>query len=391
MTSVRDIEAEDILNKNAVSIHPEKKISKAVALMEKENLREIPVVDGKKFKGMLSYRDIVRKRRSDPSSMKVETLAKKPPEIDAGMNLVELAGLRKNSGCKRCVKTNKGKLEGVIGEEDMIYPLADGAEEIDRFKARDLMNTEVITAGEDVSHETVANLMQNNKISQVPILNPDGEVSGVVSEIDSLRTMVPREQMDYGDVKGDKEEMDDIPAREIMNTSPPVLEDPSIDVVEAIKYMRDNGLREAIFVDSEGKPEGILTLKDVIDFVANLEPRDAVLVNLVGLESDSRKSMVHEQVEKALQGGLGNVLNNPRELTLHIKMYEKDGKQQKFSVHSKLFSRLGITTVAEHGWNLRNVVDEVLDKLAEVVRRKKEKRRDLARKKRRDPAKGPKQ
>ncbi len=388
MKSITEITAEDIANRDSPSIHPDEKVSQAKELMKKNNLRELPVVDGKKFKGMLRYEDILRKIRGDPAEINVSTLMRQPPEADPDMNLVELAGLRRDSGFKKSVLLDKGKLEGVIGDEEITHSIIEGIEELEGLQVRDLMNTEVISLKEDEPHKRVPELMRDYAISRIPILNSEEEVTGIISGLELSRTMIPKEQMDHGDVKGEKEEMGEIDCREIMRTDPPVLSNDRMAINDAVKRMAKEDWREVILVDEERHPQGILTLKDIVDFMTNLESKDMMLVNLVGLESDGKKAMVHEQVEKSLQGGLGRVLKNPKELTLHIKQYKRDGTEHKFSIHGKLYSRLGITTVSKHGWDLQNTVDEVLDNMSELVRKKKEKRRDLARKRRKNPLKG---
>ena len=48
MKSLKDITAEDVMEPDFLSVSPETKLSKIKHLMEDENTRELPVIDGNK-------------------------------------------------------------------------------------------------------------------------------------------------------------------------------------------------------------------------------------------------------------------------------------------------------------------------------------------------------
>ncbi|MFB6265633.1 MAG: CBS domain-containing protein, partial [Candidatus Nanohaloarchaea archaeon] len=79
MASVREITAEEVLEEDPVTVNAGQSLSKARSLMEEHTLRALPVVDGEKFVGMLSYRDVMEKLRSDPATTKVESQVHDPP------------------------------------------------------------------------------------------------------------------------------------------------------------------------------------------------------------------------------------------------------------------------------------------------------------------------
>ncbi len=143
--------------------------------------------------------------------------------------------------------------------------------------------------------------------------------------------------------------------------------------------MEKLGSRELIVVDKSNTPEGIITLRDIIDYIATLEGKQGVMVNLIGVENQGQIEQIHDKLETAVTGRLSRILEQPRELNLHVKQYEKDGKRKKYSVNARMFSELGITVVHKHGWELLDVVDEIIDSIAERIRKEKEKRRDRIR------------
>jgi len=379
MKSLTELSAESIANTDIVAIDSGQPLSKTKAKMEEHNLHEIPVVDGKEFKGIVSYRDLIDNIHVSPTTTKVDSIMQQPPKARADMNLIELANLRKNSGNKRFILKEGDRLRAVIGEEDIVYPLGDGVEELRKFTIADLMNTDLITLEEGDKHDKAVEAMRTHNISHIPITDSNGRVEGLLSEFDLLKSMVRRQKMDSGDVKGEKNKFADIPCQELMDPNPLSISDLSISIFDAIKMLRSRGCRQLVVVDQDDKSQAILTLKDIIDYIASFQSQEAVLVNLINVDSDGEKQAIHEKLENALQGSLGRILERPTELNLHVKQYEKDGKRHKYSVHAKLFSELGTTMVHGHGWELLNVVDEIVNNLTERIKKEKSKRRDRVR------------
>lgn len=379
MASIRDITAKDVMDPEPVTVNIGQTLSKVRSRMEKHNLRAIPVVDGHKFVGMLGYRELVEKVRSDPSSTKVESLVHTPPEIVEEHNLVELADTRINSGRKLfALVGDQDRLVGAIGEPEMVYAAKD-ADELQTVPVRDLMTPDVITVEEDESHETARSIMMDNNISRLAVVDVNGNLTAVITSNDIMRAMIPREQMTDGDYKHHKESLSDIPVTEIMQIkeefNATIIEDDGAPLPEAIGKMQQDDKQEVIVTEND-VPVGILTLKDIIDYMAGHEAVESLRVQITGAEVSEEQSAIMDKVETALQGGLGRVLVRPDELVVHVKKYEKEGSRHKYSLNFKLSSELGLTTVKEHGWDLLNVVDEGLDELETVVKKEKEKTRD---------------
>jgi CBS domain-containing protein/ribosome-associated translation inhibitor RaiA len=387
MGSIRDLTAADIVEETPVSVNVGQTLSKVRAKMEQDNLRAIPVVDGAQFAGMVGYRDLMEKARNDPSVTKVDAVMHQPPEIAEEQNLVELGGLRINSGRKKfALVDGRGRLQGTIGEEELVYP-ARNTDELKGVTVADLMTDDVMTVEADASHETARKIMQENNISRLPVLDDADELVGIITSNDLLRAMVPREQMAKGDYKADKDSLSDVPVSELMQGDDEydalIIEDDGLAVAEAIDRLSRNNKKELV-VAADDHPVGILTLKDVVDHTAGHAERERLRVDLTGPDVPEEKAAIMEKVETALQGSLGRILRRPDELKIHIKTYEKDGKRHKYSLNFKLSSAQGLTTVKTHGWDLLNAVDDGLDDLEKVVKKEQDKKRDTRREAERD-------
>ncbi len=382
MASARDLTAGDVLEGEPATVNIGQPLSKARTVFEEHRLRTLPVVDGKQFVGMLGYRDLMEKLRSDPGRTKVDKLVHTPPDVEQDQNVVELSALRIASGRKKFAVLDKhNHLEGVVGERELVYPTYD-AEELQNVVVSDLMTTELVTVRDDEPFETARRRMMDENVSRLPVVDGDGRCVGMISSLDTLRAMVPREQMQEGDYKGHKESLSDIPVRELMEDREQVertlREEGDMTLPAAVQQMREAGTREIVVLDDDA-PAGILTLKDVITHLAGQQAVEGIQVQLTGPDVPEEQQAVMDKVETALQGGLGRLLVRPEELAIHVKQYEKEGNRHKYSLRFKLSWKHGVTSVKADGWTLLDVVDEGLDNLETVVKKEREKRVDQKR------------
>ncbi len=397
MVSVKDMEVEEVAEGEPVTVNVGQTLSKVRYRMEENGLRTVPVVDGERFEGMLSYRDVMEKSRSDPSTIKLDDLVHTPPKVEGDENLVELSRLRIESGRKKFAMVGEhDRLEGVIGEFEIVEAAVE-CEELEGVTVADVMTSDLVTVEADEPFDTARNRMMEYNISRLVVLE-DGELQGIITSLDTLRSMVPRDQMQggskhhaarssaSGDVQGEKESMSDIPVRELMQpateTLSYVIEGEDTPLRETVRHMLDNELLEVVVVE-DGDAAGILTLKDVVDLVAGHEVVESLLVQLTGPEVPREKQAILDKIENQVRGGLGRVLDRPDELRVHVKKYEKDGKRHKYTLNFRLSSKLGTLRVNTHGWDLLDAVDEGLENLERLVKEEKEKTRDQQRERRR--------
>ena len=71
---------EDIMTENPLTIDEETTVSLALNRMRDNKIAQLPVVSGRKYIGMISYRDILR-RRSIHLNSKIKNFVTKSPEL----------------------------------------------------------------------------------------------------------------------------------------------------------------------------------------------------------------------------------------------------------------------------------------------------------------------
>ncbi|MFB6193299.1 MAG: CBS domain-containing protein [Candidatus Nanohaloarchaea archaeon] len=386
MKSVNQISAGKVLDEDPVTVSPDMAVSKIKTRMEENDLRAVPVVDEKdNLKGAVGYRDIIRHIQFNPQKTKADKVMHEPPGFDEEDSLVDLAELRINSGRKMLVLEEGGKLAGKIDDTEFREAFAE-AEELDDTNTRTIGSNEVIRVFEEDSIEEARHKMLDNNISRLPVLDNNGNLTGMVDSTDILRTIVPKESPSPGGTSGptgeetkiaggnQKLKMTDIDVSEIMDRTP-LTHEGHMEGLEAVELMNDHETSQIIVTDDD-YPVSIIAVKDFIDYVADFTTRDTILVQITGLEVDEEKAMVHNQIEKQFRGSIGRKVDRPESLNVRVKKSDKDGKKHRYEFTLKLDCEYGMITSEEEGWEMRDVLDRALESIDVQLRKKKERRQE---------------
>ena len=124
------------------------------------------------------------------------------------------------------------------------------------MRAKDLMNTDIVTIREDASVSQLCDVMQEAHANGLPVLNARDELVGIVTEDDIL----------YGTMGVFDKDGRTVLVRDIM-TSPAICATEDTDVVELSRML--SGMRiHRIPIVLDGRVRGVVTALDVVRAVA---------------------------------------------------------------------------------------------------------------------------
>ena len=133
-------------------------------------------------------------------------------------------------------------------------------------KIREMMTADVVTVTLDTQFKELAGFMAIHNVSALPVLDSEGRVAGVVSEVDLLR----------------KEQFQEDPgrtARDVM-TSPAVTVAPDATIVAAARLMDRHRIKRLVVVGADGRLAGIVTPRDLLRVY--LRSADEIRAEIVG-------------------------------------------------------------------------------------------------------------
>lgn len=124
-------------------------------------------------------------------------------------------------------------------------------------KVEDVMSSPVVTIKDTDSVLAAAKLMRKHRIGCVVVVDKSGKPHGLMTERDIVRRVSA---------------LDLLPSKvqaEKAMTKPPVTIDPSSNITDAAKKMRELKIRRLIVVQ-DGKLKGIITSNDIVDITPAL-------------------------------------------------------------------------------------------------------------------------
>lgn len=159
------------------------------------------------------------------------------------------------------------------------------------MRVRDVMTTEVVTVTLDTHFETIASLLESHRIDQVPVIDDEHRVLGIVTEADLLAKVERQGRERPGGIErwlleGDVRKAEGNLASEIM-TRPVDSIWPEATVTHAAQQMTLSQVKALAVVDQGERLIGIVSRKDRLKSFA----RDDA-------------SIYHEVVEDVLRGAL---------------------------------------------------------------------------------------
>ncbi|MEU3777393.1 CBS domain-containing protein [Streptomyces sp. NPDC032472] len=155
-----------------------------------------------------------------------------------------------------------------------------------RYTVSDVMTHTAVAIGREASYKEIVELMNQWKVSAVPVLEGEGRVVGVVSEADLLpKEEFRREEPRLPDQLEEASKAGGVLAEDLMS-SPAVTVHPDATIAEAARIMARKHVKRLPVVNGVGMLEGVVSRSDLLkvflrpDEELEEEIREAVLTDL---------------------------------------------------------------------------------------------------------------
>ncbi|MDW7775515.1 MAG: CBS domain-containing protein [Methanosarcinales archaeon] len=131
---------------------------------------------------------------------------------------------------------------------------------LENILLKDVMTRGVMTVSMDIPVKEVASLMSNQHVSGIAVVDHTGEIMGVISEMDILKTV-------------NNESLLDEPAESIMNYYVQSVK-PTTSLKVAAEMMMKHGYHRLIVLSESGvgasnRPIGILSASDIVRTISH--------------------------------------------------------------------------------------------------------------------------
>jgi CBS domain-containing protein len=360
-----------MITKDLVTVSNTESVGEALSRMRDTGVHQIPVLSGKRYLGMLSYREILRRRSIFPAS-KVETVMIKTPKLSPGDNINSAIRLFREAGVPALPVVQKGLLVGLLSRTDILKNISSIVKP-GQLRVSEIMSDDPITAREDENLEQAIEKIRGLDETEIPVSDGNGKLTGIlrIDELSGDAIMPGKEGHGRRDWISNPEK-NDIKVASIM--SQPVSVKPTASVEDLTSIMVSNGLHVVPIVDGSDRIVGVVDVYDVINAMDVGRSRAGVLVQVSGLGpyDDDLYDIIYFEAGKFLSklGKMSGVKSGT--FNVHVAKYHSEGRI-KYSVRTKLFAGSLNMSVSDYDWNFGKCIAKIFETYENLLKKDKAK------------------
>ena len=367
---VQDLPVSAYMSTDLVTATPDDTLGDVLGKMKSNDVHELPVLERKKLAGVVTMRELMR-RRNLPPTTKVSTVLEIAPEITPDTALPEAAEKMISAGF-RAVPVVKGKsLIGIVSRSDIVRALVD-TRAVEGVAVREFMTPNPQCVAEDDTVEHAVQIMRSLGERSVPVVDKNRHLKGVVGLKDVVELFArPKVREHYGERAG-REEKVGLEVKGVMRY-PPYTVGPDADVHHAAELMAKNHI-SSIIVTENDEPVGIITTQDLMQFLAGLRERQQLFVEIGGLEDDPKDT--YDEIYDIVQKEMRRIapLVEPRTLAIHLQKYKPEGDRWKYSLRARFTTAHRIYYAHHFDWDLHVALTGLLETLYKRIVKEKERK-----------------
>jgi CBS domain-containing protein len=173
------------------------------------------------------------------------------------------------------------------------------------FSVSDVMTRKLITASPETTFQEAVRLLEDNRISGLPVIDDDGKLVGIVSEADLLNKAEKREPDAY--VLESRRHRLDRSRASALDVASAMSRDivsvrPDSPIALAAREMHARGFKRLPVVDSEGRLVGIVSRGDVLKVFLRSDAELAAEVR--GILNEAERTFRSSRLAVRVTGGV---------------------------------------------------------------------------------------
>jgi len=366
----------DVMSSDAVTAKKGDTVSDVIAQMKKGHLREVPVLEGSKPVGFVSYSSFLH-RRSLPLSAKVEQVMLPGPSLEEDMPLTSAVQEMMSAGVRGAAVVRAGKMVGFISRTDIIRIFPNITQLKDK-KVSTFMTTNPLSVTEKETVRKAQLLMKGLMEKTLPVVDARGRLVGAIGmpEVMDVLWSPKSTARPPNEVRGGREPTEVTVGSIMSRPAIAVLPEETAGKVAALMIQR--GL-STVFVHEDEKLVGVVSQADLMEQIISLKPTEGVYVQMTGLNEEDPDvyDVLYDLIGKSMKRI--DKIQPPRVFTVHVTSYHHEGMRSKFSLTGRLTTTRKMYYAHATDWDLYKTMDSMLDSLEKNVKREHEKVLDLRR------------
>ncbi len=351
--------------------NPDDTASKVLGYFKETDTYETVATDGE-HAGLVTVRDLLSV--DQPERTKVRSVWERTGVAIIDNTVQEVVMTLIDNNVRALPLVEGGKIKGITSQVDLLKELRQ-VNELGQNKARDLMKSPVITIDPETGNDSARRLMLDNNISHLPVTK-NGKLKGIVTAEKLVHTfIVPASRMTTGNRSGQMMSGFTGRADEVMDTQTLTV-GADANALDVAKEMTRMGKSACLVVDDRDRVKGIITPRELLQPIYDLQGEEEIPVYIVGLSSEEdwfdttvAENKVLRVVERAQ-----NIFPDLREIRVQIESQNTGGNRTRYEVRAHIYMKKGGETifVKQEGWDLLAVFDDLTQALDQKLRNRKQ-------------------
>jgi len=367
----------DVMSQAAVVAKKGETLSEVISKLKKENIREMPVLEGDRPIGLVSYASFLL-RRSVPLSAKVEQVMRPAPRLEEDMPVPSAVEELMSAGVRGAPVVRNHKMVGFVSRTDVIKVLPQV--EAIRFKrVSEIMSSNPQAVSEKESVRKAQMMMKGLMEKSLPVVDGSGRLVGAVTMADVLDVLwSPKATKPANELMGGRERPE-IAVGSVM--SRPAASVAATDTLEkVVSIMMGKGVA-TVFVVEDSRLVGVVSQADLMEQVLSLKEKKGVYVQITGLGEDDPDvyDVMYDLIGKSMKRI--DKIQFPQVFTVHVQAYNSEGMRSKYSLHGRLTTNHKMYYANATDWDLYKTLDELLTQLEKNIKKEHERVLDMRKKK----------
>lgn len=361
----------DLMSDRIISVDPEASVAEALSRMDQHGIHELPVMTNSTLKGWISHRTLAR-HGGYPPQTKVASVMEQPPRIPKDAEVFDAAELMIRNNVRALPVVNgKGQVVGVLSRTDLLKAALQ-LPALAELTAEGVMNTDLETADENEPVDRAIHRLRQLQIGQLLVLDASGRLSGFASLERLVKANAAEHAPDSrdrtharGPGAGDRQRPS-VEVKAFIEEAPTVR--PQARLSEVVRVMQERAQRFVAVVE-DGYALGIISRSNVVERVARLKSAPGVLCQTTGL-ADHVDSGTLDAIYALAQQTLNKITPElrPQYLTLHYKIYKAKAEgDSKYSLSAHLGTERRFFVQKADAWDPVEATRTVMNLLEQRV------------------------
>ncbi len=375
------MEITPVINQDFLTFQEDMTLSEMIGKLKQYEKRSGLVFRNKKYLGLVEKKRLLRVRM-DASEAKVGHFIHHTPLIGEHADIMETAALMFQSDVDHLPVERNKEIIGVVTALE-VAKLGAELPEAGKLKVADVKLIKPSKVTKDAPLATAIEVMFKERVDQVPIYD-QGKLSGIISYRDLLRKYLnwsPKRDVSAKfnkaastrSAEGDMPNLANLPVSNFSTNDNLAVIQQNDSLKNALQQMVKSNVSDLLVMKGD-QFQGMLTVKNVLRIIGGLKIPKRFALNFVGLNQLKLETFQKYALQKIASNEalkLQRMIHNENfAVNIHVKAYEKQGNQQKYSVHMRIESPGHIFNAAQEDWELNTALHKTFDNLKNEIKKR---------------------